>query len=381
MVYFIKRKKRYKMKKTVVPFMCAALFLLTSCADTPESIKSNKHDSDETQSVFVSPDKVYDDFDSAYSTEYTKFTLPDSSAIRHTPPEGIYDLELAYNNKENDIEWKKGKVSELYSALDFSFEAEMTAEEFSASLEQGSEDVTVRGYSKPYVRWKEDETGVSSSSENVTSRDVYFIDHMKPEEIPDELNKASSTALSIWEKVKEAVGDELDVQASDGYIIRTPDDVGYEIELRKSYKGVGILNLFSRFSPLPSYGDENALLSFSMQTYMDFDSNFSPEFLNSCETFTAAKAEPLEKVLSFKGACDILERELADYMSVTFDDVTLMYEPIGTYTDPQGTEEPGNIICTPKWYFIIDEVADIGMHYIYYITVDCVTGDVEVNLP
>lgn len=369
------------MKKPVISLISAALFLLTSCAETPENIKSNKHESDKTQVGFVSPDKIYDDFESAYSTEYSKFILPESSAIRHTPPEGVYDLELAYCNKENDIEWKKDKVSKLYSALGFSFKAEMTADDKVAFLDDGSEGIKIRNYSSASISWKESDTGVSSSSENITSNDAYFIDHMNADEIPEELENASSKALSVCEQVKEALGDELDVQVTDGYIIRTSDDVGYEIEIRKSYKGIGIQNLLPKTSSVPILGEEDSLLSAALQTYMGFDSNFLPEYLKYCDTFSAAKAEPLKEVVSFKGACDILERELASNMSVEFDDVTLLYEPIGTYPGVETTDEPKNIICTPKWYFIQDDVDESGMHTINYITVDCASGAVEVFIP
>ena len=65
-----------------------------------------------------------------------------------------------------------------------------------------------------------------------------------------------------------------------------------------------------------------------------------------------------------------------------FDDVKLWYEPRGTILD--ATSEDGfdgtkTIKCTPKWYFISDE-ENGDFHGISYVTVDCVTGEVEVVL-
>lgn len=369
------------MKKLVIPFMSVALILLSSCANSPDSIKSNKHESDKTQVTFVPYDKIYDDFESAYSAGYSKFILPDSSTIKQTIPDGVYNLELAYSNANNSIEWKKDKVLELYSAFNFSFDPIIDADENIALLQVNSEKIKIEPYSRPYISWKESDNGVNSVSENITSKNSYYIDHINTNAIPDELNNASSKALSVCEQVNDILGDELEFQVSDGYIIHTSNDVGYEIELRKSYKGIGIQNLISEYSSDSLFVKGNTLMSFAMQTYIDLDSNFSPEYFVGCDAFTVAKADPLNEIISFKGACDILETELADNMSVKFDNVILMYEPRGTLVEAELSTDSQNIICTPKWYFIQDDVEQTGLHSINYITVDCASGAVEVIMP
>ncbi|MEO3155932.1 hypothetical protein ABHC51_11215 [Ruminococcus bicirculans (ex Wegman et al. 2014)] len=92
-----------------------------------------------------------------------------------------------------------------------------------------------------------------------------------------------------------------------------------------------------------------------------------------------AKAEKIDKMLSFKGACDLLEENLADKIDIQFDDVKLMYEPRGESTEVG--ESADNICCTPKWYFIIDDKQPTGLHAINYVTVDCVTGEIYVLIP
>ena len=58
--------------------------------------------------------------------------------------------------------------------------------------------------------------------------------------------------LSVGDKAKtladtfsNVLGEELDNVVSDGYIITTDSGVGYEIEIQKAYKGIGIQNVFS----------------------------------------------------------------------------------------------------------------------------------------
>ena len=86
-------------------------------------------------------------------------------------------------------------------------------------------------------------------------------------------------------------------------------------------------------------------------------------------------------MISFKGACDLLEENLADKIDIQFDDIVLMYEPRGTSVDMDELNEAENIICTPKWYFIIDDKQPTGLHAINYVTVDCVTGEIYVLIP
>lgn len=175
------------------------------------------------------------------------------------------------------------------------------------------------------------------------------------------------------------LGEELDNVVSDGYIITTDSGVGYEIEIQKAYKGIGIQNVFSTNADDTLFVKGNALMTYSMQTYTDLDANFDPEYYIGCNAFKVAKAEKIDKMLSFKGACDLLEENLADKIDIQFDDVKLMYEPRGESTEVG--ESADNICCTPKWYFIIDDKQPTGLHAINYVTVDCVTGEIYVLIP
>ena len=116
-----------------------------------------------------------------------------------------------------------------------------------------------------------------------------------------------------------------------------------------------------------------------------YNSDYNLNYYVSCDNYTPVKEEPIEKIISFKGACDILEEELASNVSMEFDDVKLWYEPRGTILDAtteDGLDGSKTTRCTPKWFFISDNEEDSGLHHaINYVTVDCVTGEIEVFFP
>ncbi len=75
-----------------------------------------------------------------------------------------------------------------------------------------------------------------------------------------------------------------------------------------------------------------------------------------------------------------MESELAENTNFKFDDVKLWYEPRSSIGVLE--EANKNIKCTPKWFFISDNEEDSGLHHaINYVTVDCVTGEIEVFFP
>lgn len=185
-------------------------------------------------------------------------------------PDGVYDLELAYINAENDMDWLSSKVEELQSALNIKIDGKIETVEDQAQLQDEHNKLKITRFAQPYCCWEASENGVNTA---------------------------------------------------------------------------------------------------------DAD----PEYYIGCNAFKVAKAEKIDKMLSFKGACDLLEENLADKIDIQFDDVKLMYEPRGESTEVG--ESADNICCTPKWFFIIDDKQPTGLHAINYVTVDCVTGEIYVLIP
>lgn len=209
--------------------------------------------------------------------------------------------------------------------------------------------------------------------------ELFYLDRPTYENADSGLLSAADKAKTLADTFSDVLGEELDNVVSDGYIITTDSGVGYEIEIQKAYKGIGIQNVFSTNADDTLFVKGNALMTYSMQTYTDLDANFGPEYYIGCNALKVAKTEKIDKMLSFKGACDLLEENLADKIDIQFDDVKLMYEPRGESTEVG--ESADNIRCTPKWYFIIDDKQPTGLHAINYVTVDCVTGEIYVLIP
>ena len=107
-------------KKELMPAFFAAL-LLSACQNTPDNLKSNKHSANiDSTEVYVASDHIYDSFDAAYETDYTKFKLPDKTAVSICDPEGVYEIELSYVNGNIDTDWMSSKIDEFQDALGFS---------------------------------------------------------------------------------------------------------------------------------------------------------------------------------------------------------------------------------------------------------------------
>lgn len=368
------------MKNTKL-FITATLtaLTLTSCVNTPDSIKSNKHSANTNSGeIYVEADHIYDSFDAAFETDYSKFKLPEKSDVSICKPNGVYDLELAYINADNDIDWLSEKVTELQSALEIDISGKVETAADIAELKDSHSKISITRYANPYCCWQASETGVSMINSGGADIQLFYLDRPTRDKADSDLLSAAEKAVSLANTFSQVLGEELDNSASDGYIIKTENGTGYELEIQKSYKGIGIQNLISKYSNA-TFVKGNTLMSASMQTYVNFNSELEPEYYVGCNAFKVAKAEPIDEMISFKGACDLLEENLADKIDIQFDDVKLMYEPRGT--ELEMTDTPENITCTPKWYFIIDDDQSDDMHTINYITVDCVSGEIFVQIP
>ena len=347
-----------------------AAVMLTACQSVPG-------ETEKQELVKVAADRIYDDLGDALKTDYVKFSLPDRSQIPLIKPEGIYDLKLAYVNPETDVDWLSDRVDMLYDALGFKFRGETVKDELSAYRKDEHNDVSMLRYSQPYCRWEAALNGVSMLSDDITDTDTLFYDRSSADDLSETDVRIANKALLLADKIDSVTGGELDNTVSGIYTLHNASGVGYEVEIRKSYKGIGIQDLFSSYNTDTEAESGNDLLAEAMQTYLDLDSGLEPEYYVGCNSYSVKSADRLDRVISFKSACDILERELADYVRFKFDTVMLMYEPRGEALSSE-TTAPGTVSCTPKWFFISDSSFSSGLHSINYVTVDCSDGSVEV---
>ena len=73
--------KNIRKTKVLLPVLLAAV-ALSACENTPDNIRSNKHSAEvDSGEAYVSSENIYDSFDAAFEKEYTKFKLPEKSAV------------------------------------------------------------------------------------------------------------------------------------------------------------------------------------------------------------------------------------------------------------------------------------------------------------
>ena len=131
--------------------MMLAAVALSACENTPDNIRSNKHSAEvDSGEAYVSSENIYDSFDAAFEKEYTKFKLPEKSAVSICKPDGVYDLELAYINAENDMDWLSSKVEELQSALDIKIDGKIETVEDQAQLQDEHNKLKITRFAQPY---------------------------------------------------------------------------------------------------------------------------------------------------------------------------------------------------------------------------------------
>ena len=359
--------------------ICAIIIMLSSCSQTPDNIQGNNHNVDlNSENNKVSVEHILDDFDEAFETKYTKFSLPEKSQVIINQPKKICDLQLDFLNKEKNLEWMSQKLSDLQTAFEHKIDGEIAVNETIVQIGGDNENVSVSGCSEPYSLWNFNSDVISYVNQNVVETEIVYIDRIPEKNIDCGLKSAMDKAINYAQNVKNVMKDELDVKLATGYILHGSDDLSYEIDLQKAYKGIGIMNLPPAYVNDYTIKEGTDLLTTYFETYIEFDSSLNPLFYNSCDCFTIKSEEELHKIISLKGACDILEKELGNNLNLQFDDIELMYEPRGYVPLENGTIEK-HIQCVPKWFFMIDYSEGI-QHMLKFISVDCVTGEIEVVL-
>ena len=341
-------------------FCISGLFvtmILSSC-----STYKNSNEGIETEQ-YVPCSQILDDIDQAYNTNYTKFTLPDKSMLHITQPLGVYELELEAINRADDKEWEKQKSLEIKKVFE---------------VPPGTSEDVIDACAVVSGAYYINENRIPNSLTSLNPSADYETDivTVSPSSIPlfDEKAKETiSKSENYAHKAKEVFDDNLDTKVYDVYVNNNGTQKSYGVEMQKSYKGVGLLHMHP-LHHTPDQLKENNHLHI-LQTYSDFDDNADIVFYAAPPSYKAIKTDELEKVLSFKGACDILENELAPNSAYVFDDVVLMYEP---YMD-ETKGDLANLNCYAKWFFIMYSEQS-GQHMIQYFSVDCKDGTVTAVL-
>ena len=370
------------MKKRIISISLIVLCILTSCSKTPNNIQGNNHNVDlDSENNKVSVKHILDDFDEAFETKYTKFSLPEKSKVIINQPEEVCNLELKYVNADKSMDWLKERVYKLADIFNVQNYGDLkNVGDVGYVLENNKERVRADVFSEPYY--------CSNDAAFIDEMNLVKIEHLnrlKYDNIDEKYKMLTDQSVNCANKINDIFGGAFTDNPMDLYIRDHNGKKYYELSLQPTYKGVGLQCITPTYSNGNIFEGNNALMTMGLDIRFLYDSDLKLNYYVSCDNYTPIKSDPIDKIISFKGACDILEEELASNVSMEFDDVRLWYEPRGTILD--ATSEDGfdgskTTKCTPKWFFISDNDDDSNLHHaINYVTVDCVTGEIEVFFP
>lgn len=381
------------MKAKYFFFIAAAVITAVSgCAQAPDSVKdrnNSKSGSSENQTAQTeakakcSAEEIWDGVDAAYAAGYTKFTLPEKDTLLREIPEGVYNAELA-NILEDDEDWFSERLIRFEDAMGLEVENEpVYYPDYGCYIHEDEKHIVVlEFFGRGAINWEDESFGILDQ-EYLT--DSYILNR-NTEITDDNLLQAVKIAEEYSTKAYSALENELESKPCDAQVYNIDGENYYSIDSQNYYKGIGIDNITCRYGGARSDPDKNGNINLfgHMSNNVSIHSGMKPQSYNVSFCFKKVKEEKIDEIISFKGACDILEQELSDSLktALVFDDVKLWYEAIGEeiITSEQNIESINPIVTlTPKWYFIIDDVVD-NWHCAYCVTVDCQSGEIETIL-
>lgn len=89
--------------------------------------------------------------------------------------DGVYDLELAYINAENDMDWLSSKVEELQSALDIKIDGKIETVEDQAQLQDEHNKLKITRFAQPYCCWETSENGVNTADADADNMELFIL--------------------------------------------------------------------------------------------------------------------------------------------------------------------------------------------------------------
>lgn len=341
-------------KKLIIASLCV---FLTSCANT-DGVSSNKHKADIPSGTG--------------SGAYSKFTLPDMENIPTV--DELYTFELEYINKNSDENTYRELLQDLETAAGTELGGEPEITKSGITHDGNGIRIRIRGFSAPYCHFH-----YSAPADLNSKQDIKYV--QLADDNSEDIKNCVKSAGDLERNVYSALGDGLTSKPSEAYTFNIDGKKFTEVFFQKYYKGVGIQALTAH-SPDPDHNQEgNSVLALYFSYNALMDENNQVYSFSGPDSFIVTNAKKLEDTISFQTACEILEENLSDNIHFDFKDVRLWYEPHGMEPSASDTASLQNIICTPKWYFIVDNIIENDYHSIDYVTVDCQNGEIHVLIP
>ena len=387
-------RKRQKLHICLI-LLCGCC--LAGCQAAPEEVKEaaeNYNENVQMDEIAITKcdlEGVKNSVDEALQLRPNNMTLP--SSVDFSEVEEINELKLVY---QSDFLNKREQVASIFGITDSNWENVELPLENDRTMTLGDDtyvlNVSDNGFFCAvlpdfYKKLEEDTTVLQT---------LYRIDEGDSAEDICVLNGTQTTIseqvsyVENWIDELELLGDDFD------YRIKTvalrQDETGNNaltMDISKSYRGVMLDTCGGKIEVEDNVGTLKTIGSSFMVALLQ--KNKIDYFTTADGLLSINEKNTLNELIDLPSAIRIVEKELSGFQTIHISDIEIMYElePVydSTEKNANNAEPGGKVVARPIYRFLIDrEYEDGGIGFIagdtlnYFINVDMVTGEVDLNL-
>ncbi len=369
----------------ILPIAVISL-LCGSCADAPESVRSNnqKADTENGQLVYVELPHILDGLDEALAKSYKKFKLPKLEDIDIQIPEKLASLECTYIGADLDFDKLERLTVSFANCFDIK-SSPKRAEPMGIEITENEKTADGMFYSMfCYRDYGHSGIALPEMAKQPERKLVYSPALNKTTDDPVITNIAEQSSKTT-DRVYSELHIPFDFRFDKAVELKIGDITSYECYMQRSYRGV---DFFSFCTLAQGYNDEdNRIMYDLMKDVFHYEKDGD---LFGCEypSFFDIKETAVGKYIPLSQAIGMLEDELAEYVRFEFDDIRLVYIPKGKAINlldregrllPQSELDP-TLKCEPCYVFCMYEDGREAELYenIRFVSVNCITGETEV---
>ena len=370
---------------------------LAGCQAAPEEVKEaaeNYNENvqmDEIEITKCDLEGVKNSVDEALQLQPNNMTLP--ASVDFSGIEEINELELAY---QSDFIRKKEQVASIFGITDTNWQEPEMFLKNDRTVTLGDDTYALSVSDNGFFCAMLPDFYKIIQEDTTTLQRLYRIDEGDSTEDTCVLNGVQTT---ISEQVAYAGNwiDELELLNEDfEYCVKTvalrqdeTEKNALTMEICKLYKGVMLDTCGGKIEFEDNVGTLKTISSEFVVVLLQKDK--IDYFTTTDGLLTVNEKNTLNELIDLPSAIRIVEKELSGFQTIHISDIEIIYElePVYDSTEEKANraEPGGKVIARPIYRFLIDrEYEDGGIGFIagdtfnYFINVDMVTGEVDLNL-
>ena len=387
-------RKRQKLHICLI-LLCGCC--LAGCQAAPEEVKEaaeNYNENVQINEVEITKcdlEGVKNSVDEALQLQPNNMTLP--ASVDFSGIEEINELELAY---QSDFIRKKEQVASIFGITDTNWQEPEMFLKNDRTVTLGDDTYALSVSDNGFFCAMLPDFYKIIQEDTTTLQRLYRIDEGDSTEDTCVLNGVQTT---ISEQVAYAGNwiDELELLNEDfEYCVKTvalrqdeTEKNALTMEICKLYKGVMLDTCGGKIEFEDNVGTLKTISSEFVVVLLQKDK--IDYFTTTDGLLTVNEKNTLNELIDLPSAIRIVEKELSGFQTIHISDIEIIYElePVYDSTEEKANraEPGGKVIARPIYRFLIDrEYEDGGIGFIagdtfnYFINVDMVTGEVDLNL-